>query len=593
MSSDPDTLVFDRAGVLHLWRVMHDVLTDLRNDRVAVRGLMARAGELLTADLRTPEGAFRTAEHHLAELVDDLARRMGLVDEMWERVAAIDDLSAAVRHGSGGSGHAVERLTAELRREVVAFVGGDEAVAAAVMAELDEGNRLLVAVTRAHTARFEDRVDEVVAALGLDRAAATAHVHAVDRLFGVLAARAYRGTDAVAGVAVAVALDLDVSAALDLAGERGVSLVTALGWMAGAGGLGVTVPELLALEGLIDHFAAFDTARRVEMWGGGDGKVSEGDLHHVAAHPERFTGGQVLAAQALLAHPELLARLDTAAELDPVLGVERFGATRPFDGIVSSEDLRSFMVKAQVSVALAPYADIVDVAADSSEVIDGFRSRADVEAFLANTPELPDRVVAAAEAVLEQGWFDRTWLEEHRDELAMGAAVLGGGLVVVVSAGTASAVVVAATGAAAGGGAAAGTTILVNASGDAEDTDDGVVRNAFDGAIVGFSAAGFPASVRAFGASSGAERLVAAAGAVRDGAGVVSGGGLDLVIPEDLEGPIHELATAVAVTADGLVVSHRMLTDPPPWLLAAEARPAPGPLRPEWWRQDRAEESGG
>ncbi|NIR36200.1 MAG: hypothetical protein GWN79_06525 [Actinobacteria bacterium] len=606
MISEPhsDVLRFDRLGALRLCMTLRGVAADVRRDRNAVLRLMDQASDLLGADQRGPAGRLRVAEYRLDELAADLRHRLALVDSMWERVSAIDELADRVTGWPGSDNDPeLDRLVRQWRRQVEAFLGrgarGDPTLAAAVLAEMAGGRSLIGAIGQVQRARFEARVDDVVAGLGLDRAAAEAHVREIDRQLGIAVGRGVRADDALAAVAVAMALDLDIEEAADIAADlhgRRATLVDALGWMAGARALGVTVPELLALEGLVAHFDTFDSARHPHEWMGRDLRVGLRDLGHVVDHPDRYTEGQVRAAGALLAHPELLARLDTAAEVELDIGEPRFGATRRHDGVVSYDDLQSFMVKARVAVALAPYADVIDVAADPGGVIDGFHSRADLERFLAETPDLPGEVVVAARAVIDHGLFDRTWLESHRDELAMGAAALAGGLVVVVSAGAATPLVVSLAGAAAGATAAGGTTLLVNASGDADDLDDGLGANLRSGAMVGFSVAGFPAALSGIGAASGptagTQQLVAGARATSAASGVVANGGVDLLLPEEFEDELHEFATALGITADGFLVAHRALADPPPWLLDQAAVPLGHSVTSSGRAESRAEGPG-
>ena len=139
----------------------------------------------------------------------------------------------------------------------------------------------------------------------------------------------------------------------------------------------------------------------------------------------------------------------------------------------------------------------------------------------------------------------RTWFEEHRDELALGAAVLAGGAVIVLSAGTATPLVLAA-GAAAGATAAGGTALTTNLTGDAHDAFDGVIKNIRNGAVVGFTVAGLPTAIQSVGATTGVARLEAVSMAATDVAAIAACGALDIVVPEEWEDEVHATAGLAA-----------------------------------------------
>ena len=265
--------------------------------------------------------------------------------------------------------------------------------------------------------------------------------------------------------------------------------------------------ELLALRGFRENLSELDNP----SGGKTDDKVSIGDLRYVVEHPWKFADPTVVAAQALLDNPDLWNRLDTAAHNEDLLAGEVFGSRNPGDGVVSLDDLEMFMIKSQIHSVLKEYRSQIDIAADASAEVDGFYSRADFRRFIEENPHLPDEVLVAADAALEAGWFDRTWFEDHRDELALGAAVLAGGAVIVLSAGTATPLVLAA-GAAAGATAAGGTALTINLTGDAHDAFDGVIKNIRNGAVVGFTVAGLPTAIQSIGATTGVARLEAVSG---------------------------------------------------------------------------------
>ena len=171
--------------------------------------------------------------------------------------------------------------------------------------------------------------------------------------------------------------------------------------------------------------------------------------------------------------------------------------------------------------------------------------------------------------MLEAGWFDRTWFEEHRDELAIGAAVLAGGAVIVLSAGAGTPLVLAA-GAAAGATAAGGTALTINLTGDAHDAFDGVVRNIRNGAVVGFTVAGLPAAIESVGATTGAARLEAVSVAATDVAGSAACGGLGMGGPGEWEDDVHAAAgLAVSASTAWSFGGDATSTDPAPQSLGS------------------------
>ena len=362
-------------------------------------------------------------------------------------------------------------------------------------------------------------------------------VRKAERTVARLVDLGYPREEAAAVVALVEQFELDLADVVHRVAEQGVGLIEAAGELLTARALGLLPSEFDALGGLEEHFAVFDNA----TGGRTDGRVSAGDLRFVVDHPWRFTSGQVAAAEALLAAPSLRNRLDTADENDEILDATWFGRTEPGDGLIAEADLRAFLLKAQLNHLLGPYADRIDIAADSSGVVDGYFSQNDFRRFLADNPELPESVVAAAEVMLANGWFDESWWQAHKDELALGAAVLAGGIVVIGTGGAASVVLVAGAGALAAGG----TTIAVNLATGDELLDD-VLRNGFSGLFVGAGVHAAVAGAGAYGtASTALARSAALAGATAGATDVVALGGVDLLIPEGDEARVHEVAGKV------------------------------------------------
>jgi hypothetical protein len=310
--------------------------------------------------------------------------------------------------------------------------------------------------------------------------------------------------------------------------------------------VGRSAKERAIIEDLRAHFGAFDNA----TGGSADGRVSTQDIEFVMANPGRFTAGQVTAAEAILSTPELWARLDTAADNADILAEDGFGTTSGGDGVTSLDDLQAYEVKARLNRVLGDYADRIDVAADAGGDVDGFISRSDLATFAA-TDDLPPEVRAAASEMLDAEMFDRSWLEDHRDELALGAAVaagaVAGGVAIVATGGAAAPIVVMGAGAVSGATAGAGTTLAVNASGDAESLGDDVMDNGVRGGLLGSTAAGLPGGLGAVGsASTLPARAAAASKVLSDVAAITWAGGADIVIPEPLEDDVHDLADFVS-----------------------------------------------
>lgn len=545
-----DLIIFDRAGALHLWSIMASTTEELVSDRTAITGLMDQADRFLGGNAADPVLSLRRAHDGLANLTNDLKLRLDQIEELWSDVDRINDLTRDIASWQVTDRAAELEIMVTSRRALVgAFLAEDAQVTQMVLEFLDEGLSLASAIGMAEQHLFDLRVAEVHESRGGSLLAAQEYVRHLDYQLAVLAANGFVGEEAVAGVALAVNLNIDIADVVEVSKTSNASLVDAVAWLASSRALGLTVAELQAMQGLQEHLEQLDNPKG----GKADSKVSVSDLHYVVEHPWKFAGPTVLAAQALIDNPSLWNRLDTASANNQILRGDVFGNVGAGDGVVSRKDLERFMVKSQIHAVLKDYRDEIDIAADSSGEVDGFYSRADFRRFIENNPQLPSEVLVAADTALEAGWFDRTWFEEHRDELALGAAVLAGGAVIILSGGAATPVVLAA-GAAAGATAAGTTALTINLTGDANDAFDGVLKNVRNGAIVGFTVVGLPATIKTVGATSGAARVKAASLAATDVASLASCGALDIIVPEPLEDDVRgagDLVTTAQTAAIG------------------------------------------
>ncbi len=540
-----DTLVLDIPAARLLTEVMGGAAANLGNDEAALDPLLEDAIAILRRDRSAPLQFLRSARRGLDELAADLGRRLALVDVAQQRIGQIDALtSALVGWDDRASDPATMSMESERRRLVLLLVGGDVALGARVMDAIGGGLNAadaLVEVDR--LIRFDERVAAAMTDLGISFVPARELVERIDRELGELAALGFTHDESVGAVALADHFGLAVSAVADRTAVSDVGPIEAIGEMLTANALGVTLFEFDALGGLRRHFDVFDNA----TGGRADGRVSAADLRFVTENVWLFTAGQLIAAQALLALPGLRNRLDTADENADTLAAEGFGRTDPGDGLIAESDLRAFMLKSQINHLLRDHADIIDVADDPSGVVDGIRSQNDFRRFLGDNPDLPVPVVAAAETMLANGWFDESWWQEHKDELALGAAVLAGGIVVIATGGGAGLLYVAA----AAGGAAGGTTIVINlATGD--DLLADVASNSLKGVIVGVGVHSVATGAAAYGAAATPLARSAAVASTTAGAtDVISIGGADLLLPEDYEEAAHDYADAVNMVASG------------------------------------------
>lgn len=491
----------------------------------------------ITTDLeRARTGGFMTPEL-AARLV---AARDALLAEA---VVAVDAVTDSINAWSGSDNDPVlDELIRERAELVSLLVAGDGWVAARMTALVDEGLGARVAFeTATHEGVYEGRLREVMTDRGVDRAAAIEVVAAMDARIAGLIAAGHTAEESVLAFAVADRLDLDLGLASRRATTSGLTIADVLGRMAAAGALGLEYEELAVFEDLSRHFEAFDNATGGER----DGRVSERDLLYVVDQPHRFLPAQVLAAQAILDEPILRNRLDTAAHNVDILDHATFGSTQPGDLVISEADLDAFLIRAQLNSLLGDHASALDTAADGGTA-DGHFSAGDLEAWLEDNPAARVDVRQGVRYMLDAGLVDQSWLESNREAFAMGAALVAGGVVIVVSGGAATPVVLAA-GFAAGGAAAGLTTVGVNHLSGAHLTD-GVLENAVNGGIIGFSVAGLPAAWTEAAAITGGltvGRAGAVAGFGGEVAGIVNGGGIDLVLPDGWEDEIHDVAGRV------------------------------------------------
>ena len=541
-----DTLVFDVSGARKLAGAMAHAVEEMSSDHLALRSLLDEATTVLRSDRTGALAPLATARRGCAALAADLTVRIDLVERTNRSLDRIDELSRRLAlwplrlDHEGRAAHRDER-----RRVLLRLTDGDVAHARLIERAMASGHDATAAfgVVDAEL-RLENRVDALMAAFSIGRAGAHAMVERVDRSIVHLLDRGVSHDDAAAALAIVENFGLDLSTALELTDSRGIDLHAALGQMLTARALGVTVAEYGALSGLEDHFAAFDNA----TGGAPDQRVSAEDLRFVVGHPWRFTPSQTFAAQALLDQPLLRHRLDTADHNADLFTAGGFGSIEPGDGLIADVDLRAFLLKAQLHTILGEYADRIDIANDPSGIVDGFRSENDFRAFIADNPDLPESVLAAAGVALEAGWFDETWWDAHKDELAMGAALLAAGIVVVATGGAASMVLMVGAGALAGGA----TTVAINLATGAPVLDD-VVMNTVRGAFIGAGVHGVATGLAAYGtASTGVARVAAMAGVTSGAADVVVAGGVDLLVEERYEAAVHETANEIGNVAGAI-----------------------------------------
>ena len=456
-------------------------------------------------------------------------------------------LTDSIRAWSGSDNDPIlDRLVADRSAMALLVAEGDAAIAARVLRLVDDGVGTAAAFdTAGREAAYERRLNDVMTLEGVGRVDAIRIIEQMDTAIASMIAEGVGPEEAVVAFAFADRLDLDLGAARERAATGDLSVLEVLGRMATADALDMTDDELRALELLWAHFPGFDNARG----GRADDAVSVDDLRFVVANPHRFSQAQVAAAMAILDEPVLRNRLDSASENRDVLDDDMFGRTSADDHLISVDDLEAFLVRAQLNDVLTEHRIDIDTAAQGGQA-DGFVSERDLEAWLSANPAAPVEVRDAVSFMLDTGLHDRTWLERNREALAMGAAVVAGGVVIVMTAGTATPlIVVMGAGFAAGASAAGLTTVGVNHL-TGEALTDGLLENSLAGGGIGMSVAGLPASWSSASAITQGLTVrsgLAAAGFSGEVAGIVSGGGVDLVLPDDWEDEVHLVATGVEI----------------------------------------------
>jgi hypothetical protein len=550
LSFDSDTLVFDIPAARQLAHAMSAAANELFSDQVALGRILEEATSLLERDHTGTLVPLASARRGLEELSGDLRWRLDVVDRTAVDLAAIDALSSQLIRWSGQTERARPgELSARRREAILALVDGNVEHAGRIEAAIGSGLTAREAVQAAQAEiQHEARIAALMDAFGLGEVAAAQMITRVDRNLSDLADRGIGQDDAVAAMAIVENFGLDLDAALEHAAVAEIGLLDSLGRMLTAQGLGVSLDEFVALEGLEQHFDVFDNA----TGGTADQRVSVADLTYVVDHRWFFTPSQVLAAQAMLDQPVLRNRLDTANRNTDVFSSGGFGSRVPGDGLIADADLKAFMLKAQIHHVLGDYADEIDVANDPSGVVDGYHSENDLRKFIAGNPHLPESVLAAAGIALDSGWFDESWWQEHKDELAMGAALLAAGLAVVVTGGGASMLLVIGAGAL----AAAGTTVAVNLATGAPMLDDAFM-NTVKGGFIGAGVQGVATGFAGYGtATTELGRVAAIAGVTAAAADVVAAGGVDLLIEEEDEARIHEVANEIGTVLGAVDFAH-------------------------------------
>ncbi len=542
------------------------------------RWLEARYPEALntvapTVDATTIAYELQAVEHQLRELArvgtnPDAAPALVEYRDVLvaEAIASVDAIGDALRAWDGTDNDPiVDALVAQRRRLVEVLVAGDAFAVEQLERTVSSGRPAGPALADAlRLAATEERIEEVMHIEGVSREAAIERIMAMDVEIAAMIDAGHSADTALSAFALAEVNDLDLDAALAIAADSGQSPLEVLGLMLAARGLDMSLMQFDAYMGLQENFDAFDRAL-----GPGDGRVSVEDLAFVVANPGRFSAAQVDAAQAVLDAGSLFPRLDTAHGNADILDDDSFGRTELGDGLISTDDLDAFRLATALNRILAAHRRALDTAADGGDP-DGTFSRRDLEAWLEDptNDNVPVEARHAVEAMLDFELYDETMLERHRDDLAMGAALVAGGTVLVFTGGGAVVVILASA-------AAAGATAMTVNAYNEEDLLDGVLANTVDGALVGISLAGLPAA--AAGATAAAptgtptllvlgdlaftaNQVAGTAAVVAETANIVSLGGVDLLLPGQWEDDIHDVSGAIAVGVGAPVTAYDVAT---------------------------------
>ncbi|MFT5204427.1 MAG: hypothetical protein ACI9C1_003837 [Candidatus Aldehydirespiratoraceae bacterium] len=549
--SDVISIDIDEATVLAY--ALLSAAEGLRRDRLAVSELLSRAETLTVRPVGDPLVRLAAAQVHFDGLVDDLWGRLVPLRELRTALLDLDGLSREICGWTGSPadvGH--QARMSERWQLLLAVVGGDISHALRVSLAMQDGLSAAEAIAAVHNEVSAEmilgqRVAAIRAEFAVDEHDARAMIARIDLRLALLVELGFTIDESVAALGLVENFDLNFDELIERAAAMEKLLIESAGDLLLAQGLGLELGEFDALVGLEQHLAVFDTARGGRV----DHRFALADLTYVLANATRFTAGQVEAARALYSRPELFNRLDTANENSEILGGEAFGNHNPGDGVIADVDLHAFMLKTQLHAVLGEYADQIDIANDSSGIVDGFRSPADFRAFLADNPELPDNVILAAETMIERGWFDENFWQRHKDEIAAGAALLAAAGFVVLTAGGASIFLVGAIGAAAAGT----TTAVINLASDDELTDE-LLANTVGGFIIGVGVSGVVTGTMNLQGATGLARVGPIATAVAGGSDIVATGGLDLLLLENYEDDVHAAATAVGAVATPIDVMH-------------------------------------
>lgn len=543
---ESDLLTFDPDRAEELARSISVAANDLALDHISVSRLLDQATDALRFDARRigrgdPDLCLQRAAREMEEIARDLHLRLAAVRQIQADTALLDELTDQITRWRGPRQDPVVVAARERRFALLlSLLGGDLRAAGLVSRGRDDGLSYADALSAAHAELvISARVDGLVDAFGITRREARDRVAQIDAGLLRLQDLGFGPVESETAVSLALHYSADLDEAIAYSQSTSATLVDAMGMVIAGQGLGISATEFDALIGLRGYFAQLD---RLPGSGITNGNVSIAELEYIVENECRFSDGQVMAAAAVLANPDLMNRLDTAAGNDEVLGPERFGNTESGDGVISLDDIEAFMYRAQLTHILAPYADEIDRASDPLAVVDGIHSRNDLEAYLAgvDTNRMPVSARAALTAALDNGWFDQNWFEEHREEVAYAAAMVAGGTVVLLSGGAATPLVLVMAGAT-GGVAAGGTILAINAITNDELTD-GLIRGVVAGIVIGVSSASVVGGVGNVGKLEGVEKAIATAGIASDATGVVASGATDILMPEETEDQVKYVA---------------------------------------------------